>query len=179
MNPSEILNFWFKESTPKQHFVKDLKFDQLISYRFSKIHKKACNSELFQWRKNPEAALAEIIILDQFSRNLFRDTPQAFAQDPLALALAQNAIQNGFDKDLPKERLSFLYMPFMHSESLLIHDEAIKLFSSPGLEGGLEFEHKHRVIIEKFGRYPHRNKSLGRTSTLEEIEFLNQPNSSF
>ncbi len=129
--------------------------------------------------QNLKGALAEIIILDQFSRNMFRDTPKSFTQDPQALALAQHAIEKQFDQQLSLSECSFLYMPFMHSESILIHQQALNLFSKPGLESGLDFENQHLAIIERFGRYPHRNEILGRQSTDEEIAFVNEPNSSF
>ena len=121
----------------------------------------------------------EIIVLDQFSRNLFRDSPQAFAQDSLALALAQEAISLNLDQQLSPEQRAFLYMPFMHSESKLIHEFALKLFQRLGNPTNLEFEKKHKVIIDRFGRYPHRNQILGRASTDEELTFLTQPDSSF
>ncbi|EWH08044.1 hypothetical protein DS2_19376, partial [Catenovulum agarivorans DS-2] len=124
-------------------------------------------------------SLAEIIILDQFSRNIYRDQPEAFASDAMALALAQFAISQQFDQQLLPIQQAFLYMPFMHSESKLIHVEAVKLFEAAGWTNNLEFELQHKNIIDKFGRYPHRNKILGRQSTKEEIEFLQQPNSSF
>jgi len=125
----------------------------------------------------PEGRLAEILVLDQFSRHIHRDTPGAFAQDPMALALAQEAVALGIDQDLEKSRRHFLYMPYMHSESLVIHDRALELFEALGV--AVDFEIRHRDIIERFGRYPHRNETLGRKSTAEEIEFLKQPGSSF
>lgn len=179
MTPDNILSFWFKEIEPKQWFVKDLSFDQLLIERFSDIHKKASQCELYDWRTTAEGCLAEVIILDQFSRNMFRDKANAFASDPLALALAQSAIAAGKDKDLTPTQRTFLYMPFMHSESLKVHDVAVKLFTDNGIQGNLDFEIKHRDIIEKYGRYPHRNAVLGRESSPEEIEFLAQPGSSF
>ena len=123
--------------------------------------------------------MAEIIVLDQFSRNIYRDQAQAFAYDSLALALAQEAISLQLDAQLSPEQRSFLYMPFMHSESKLMHEYALKLFQRLGNEINLSFEKKHKIIIDRFGRYPHRNEILGRTSTAEELEFLTQPNSSF
>lgn len=117
--------------------------------------------------------------MDQFSRNLYRDQAQAFAQDSMALALAQEAITQQLDAQLSPEQRSFLYMPFMHSESKLIHEFALKLFQKLGNEINLSFEKKHKVIIDQFGRYPHRNAILGRQSTPEELEFLTQPNSHF
>ncbi len=123
--------------------------------------------------------MAEIIVLDQFSRNIFRDKPEAFASDALALALAQEAIAAKADEQLKPIERSFLYMPFMHSESLAIHEVAVGLFENNGIASNYDFEIKHKTIIERFGRYPHRNSILGRESTPEEIEFLTQPGSSF
>ena len=179
MTPDNILSFWFEEIEPKQWFVKDLSFDQLLIERFSDIHHQASQCELYDWRKTAEGCLAEVIILDQFSRNMFRDTANAFASDPLALALAQSAIAAGKDQDLTPAQRTFLYMPFMHSESLKVHDVAVKLFTDNGIQANLDFEIKHRDIIEKYGRYPHRNAILGRESSPEEIAFLEQPGSSF
>lgn len=179
MNYQTVLDFWFKEISPQQWWVKDSAFDQLIRQRFLDIHTKASCGELFSWRVTAEGRLAEIIILDQFSRNMFRDSPNSFAQDTLALVLAQEAIFNGADKVIPAEWRSFMYMPYMHSESLVIHEQAVKLFDQKGMEYNLDFELKHKVIIEKFGRFPHRNKILNRISTAEELEFLKQPDSSF
>ena len=129
--------------------------------------------------QTPEGRLAEIIVLDQFSRNLYRDQPHAFAYDNMALILAQEAISLQLDAQLSPEQRAFLYMPFMHSESKLIHEFALKLFQRLGNEINLNFEKKHKVIIDRFGRYPHRNALLGRVSTPEELAFLTQPNSSF
>lgn len=126
-----------------------------------------------------EGRLAEIIVLDQLSRNLYRNSPLAFAQDALALALAQEAITLKLDAALPPIQRSFLYMPFMHSESKLIHQYALKLFEDLGNPINLDFEQRHKVIIDRFGRYPHRNQVLGRNSSQEELDFLTQPNSHF
>jgi len=176
---NDIIKFWFEEIDPKQRFFKDPKFDALISQRFGDLYEKAAKGELTSWRKNAKGALAEIIILDQFSRNMFRDTPNSFATDELALEAAKQAIANGFDKEVDKSYLSFLYMPFMHSESKAMHEIAVDIFNKPGIEGGYEFELKHKAIIDRFGRYPHRNEILGRKSTPEEIEFLKEEGSSF
>lgn len=175
----DILSFWFNELTPAQWWAKDAKLDDEIKQRFSAIHAKAARCELFDWRMAAKGRLAEIIILDQFSRNIFRNTPQAFANDPLALTLAQEALALGADKALSPTERSFLYLPFMHSESAEIHQIAVKLYSAPGLENNLDFELQHQTIITRFGRYPHRNKILARESTPEEIEFLKQPGSGF
>lgn len=175
----DILNFWFNELTPAQWWAKDEKLDEEIRHRFSAIHAQAARCELFDWRIAAKGRLAEIIILDQFSRNIFRDTPQAFANDSLALALAQEALTVDTDKALSPTERSFLYLPFMHSESAEIHKVAVILYSSPGLEDHLDFELQHQTIITRFGRYPHRNKILGRESTAEEIEFLKEAESGF
>ena len=179
MQAQNILHFWFHELTNKQHFTKDTALDETIRTRFGATLDAAARCELFAWRATPEGALAEIIVLDQFSRNIYRDSPRAFAQDSLALALAQALVACGQDSALSPEQRRFAYMPYMHSESHLIHAQAMQLFAQPGLEDGLNFELRHKAIIDRFGRFPHRNALLGRASTLEEIAFLNEPGSSF
>lgn len=179
MNYQTILDFWFSAETQPYWFAKSDAFDQQLRNQFLDTLEQARQAELWSWRENAEGRLAEIIVLDQFSRNLYRDHPASFAQDPMALALAQETIQLGLDKNLRPEQRSFLYMPFMHSESKIIHEQALKLFEDLGNPINLDFEKKHKVIIDRFGRYPHRNEILGRESTVEEIEFLKQPNSSF
>ncbi len=176
-----VLSFWFEEIDSKQWWFKDSKFDYLVKEKFLPVYQKAIVGELYHWRKHPEGRLAEIIVLDQFSRNMFRGQKAAFAHDYLAVALTQAAIDVGADLDLLQEpqKLSFLYMPLMHSESVIIHELAVKMFSQTGLESSLDFEYKHQKIIKQFNRYPHRNKVLGRQSTPEEIIFLKQPGSSF
>ena len=177
--PADILKFWFQELEPKHWFVKDLSLDETIMVRFGDTHRAATLGELEHWRKTAEGRLAEIIVLDQFSRNIYRNTPQAFAYDGMALLLAQEAIRLGADQEALFEHRNFFYMPYMHSESAIIHEKAVDLFSMPGAEYSYEFELKHKAIIDRFGRYPHRNAILGRESTAEEIEFLKQPDSSF
>ena len=175
----EILKFWFEEIEPAAWWKKDEAFDALLIERFSGLHTRARQCELFEWRGEPEGRLAEIIVLDQFSRNMFRDTPLAFANDAMSLALAQEAIACGADETLTAVQRSFLYLPFMHSESLEIHEVAVELYQKNGIQANLDFELSHKKIIEKFGRYPHLNKILGRESSAEEIEFLTRPGSSF
>lgn len=175
----EIVGFWFEEIEPSQWWKKDEDFDRSLIRRFSDIHAQAARCELFGWRITPRGRLAEIIVLDQFSRNMFRGSPLSFAYDPLALALAQEAVAASSDEALSPVQRSFLYMPYMHSESLKIHEIAVELFQRNGIKGNLDFELKHKSIIEKFGRYPHRNNILGRASTEDEIEFLKQPGSGF
>ncbi|MHC8493491.1 DUF924 family protein [Thalassospira sp. SM2505] len=180
MKPETVLDFWFKELDQKQWFIKDTSLDAHISERFSDFHTAAHAGELYSWRATANGRLAEIIVLDQFSRNMFRDQPQSFASDTVALILAQEAVANGTDKKLSNaQERAFLYMPYMHSESELIHEIALELFAQPGLEHNYEFEIKHKRIIDRFGRYPHRNEILGRVSTSEELAFLKEPNSSF
>ena len=175
----EILRFWFEEIDPAQWWAKNDGFDRLIIEKFSDIHARAIRCELFEWRREAHGRLAEIIVLDQFSRNMYRGSPIAFAQDSLALALAQEAISAQADKVLSAIERNFIYMPFMHSESLKIHEVAMVLFEKNGIQGSLDFEVRHKQIIERFGRYPHRNNILGRVSTGDEMEFLKQPGSEF
>jgi len=176
---ASVLSFWFEETAPKQWWQKDADFDALIAERFADLHARAAACELWQWRETPRGRLAEILVLDQFSRNIFRDRPEAFACDALALALSQEAVAQGDDQPLEAIERSFLYMPYMHSESAAVHEEAVKLYKHNGLEDNYDFELKHKAIIDRFGRYPHRNAVLGRDSTPEEMEFLKQPGSSF
>jgi len=176
---SRVLAFWFNELTPSQWFTQDSALDRTIASQFLTLHRAASQGELWPWRATPSGRLAEIILLDQFSRHIYRDTPHAFSQDPMALVLAQEAVSVEADKTLTPQQCIFLYMPFMHSESLAIHDIALQLFAVPGLEQQYDYELKHLRIIEQFGRYPHRNLVLGRTSTKEEELFLSQPGSRF
>ena len=175
----QIVSFWFEEIEPALWWKKDEVFDALLVERFADTHTRATRCELFKWREEPEGRLAEIIVLDQFSRNMFRDSALAFATDPMSLTLSQEAIACGADQALTPQQRSFLYMPFMHSESLEIHELAVELFTKNGIQSNLDFEFSHKKIIEQFGRYPHRNKVLGRQSTAEELRFLTRPGSSF
>ncbi len=176
---SDVLRFWFEDHSMEDWFTKSDVFDDKIRKQFSDTHKRAAKGELYGWRASAEGRTAEILVLDQFSRQLFRDSGQAFAYDLAALTLAQELVASGKDKSLPPNYRWFSYLPYMHSESLEIHNVAVDLFTELGLEDVLEYEYKHKDIIERFGRYPHRNKVLGRKSTDDEIEFLKQPGSSF
>lgn len=176
---NEIIQFWFEQIEHKLWWEKNSDFDQLIRERFLTLHQQAASGELFQWRETALGCLAEIIILDQFSRNMFRDSAQSFSYDGQALVLAQTAIARGMDKQLTTVQRSFLYLPFMHSESLIIHQQAEALYKANGSPENIEFELKHKRIIEQFSRYPHRNIILNRPSTEQEITFLTQPNSHF
>ncbi len=175
----QVIEFWFEELDQSFWWKKDTVFDALLIERFSDIHGRAINCELFGWRESAAGRLAEIIVLDQFSRNMFRDSPRAFAYDSMSLALAQESISHGVDQQLNAVQRSFLYMPFMHSESLAIHELAVELFRKNEIQGNLEFELKHKDVITRFGRYPHRNSVLGRESTAEETAYLSQPGSGF
>lgn len=172
MTPNDIVHFWFQETEPERWWRADDAFDALIRERFGAVHAAAARAELWQWRASAAGRLAEIVVLDQFSRNIHRGRAAAFACDPMALALAQEAVARGADRELPPEQRTFVYMPYMHSESLVIHEQAMRLFGQPGFERSLEFEIGHRRVLERFGRYPQRNAALGRVSTAEELEFL-------
>ncbi|WP_299808284.1 DUF924 family protein [uncultured Shewanella sp.] len=179
ITPDMIIHFWFEEIEPKQWWVKDLEFDALIKQDYASLLAQAVRGELYHWRATPQGRLAEIIVLDQFSRNIYRDTPKAFAADPIALVLAQEAVALNSDAELKAKQVPFLFMPYMHSESPLVHEVAVRLFSREAAKGNLDFEIRHKAIIDQFGRYPHRNSILGRESSAEEIAFLQQPGSSF
>ena len=172
MNPTNVLHFWFDELEPKQHFMKDKQLDDEIKRRFLSLHKAIMAGETAEWREHLDGRRAEIIVLDQFSRNMFRGEGKAFASDPLALALAQECLRQCDTSGLSAEEYSFIIMPFMHAESMKIQKQALELFDQPGLERSLPFAQAPADIMEKFGRFPHRNKALGRESTPAEIEFM-------
>lgn len=174
-----ILTFWFDELKPAQWWRVDAELDNMIRKRFDQVHRAASAGELYEWRESPEGRLAEVIVLDQFSRNLYRGTPLAFACDPMALVLAQQAVRVGADLALAPQQRAFLYMPYMHSESAVIHRVAERLFATQAPADNHKAELQHKAIIDRFGRYPHRNKILGRESTADEIAFLQLPGSSF
>jgi len=175
----DVLHFWFDALPPKQHFAKDAALDETIRTRFGTTLEAAAQCELFTWRTTAAGRLAEVIVLDQFSRNVYRDTPRSFAQDALALALAQELVATAQDRSLPEAQRVFAYMPYMHSESALVHTQAVALFMQLGIQDNLHFELRHKTIIDRFGRYPHRNAILGRISSPEELAFLSEPGSSF
>ncbi len=177
--PDAVLAFWFTETDPKSWWTADPAFDGRIRARFGALHARASQGELYEWRSAPEGRLAEVIVLDQFSRNLHRGTPRAFAQDLAALALAQEAVAAGAHLELDPVRRPFLLMPWMHSESREIHVVAEQLLRKYASTESYDFELRHKAIVDRFGRYPHRNIALGRASTAEELEFLKQPGSSF
>lgn len=177
MSRENILTFWFEEHTKNDWYGGKATFDDEVNARFGDLVPKAEASELFGWRKSPQGRLAEIIILDQFTRQLFRGEARAFASDRLALALAQEAIANGDDLQLTELQRSFLYMPYMHSESLVIQGESVRVFAQLD-EDNLKFAENHRDVIQRFGRFPKRNEALGRTSTQEEHDYIADSGSS-
>ena len=175
----DVLKFWFVESTPEQWFKKDDDFDSQIRENFSGLYEKVAGGCFPDWRKEARGCLAEVIVLDQFSRNMFRNDPQAFAADGRARECLHHALARGFDSQLSDIERKFLYMPLMHSEAAADQRLSIELFGTVNDEDALKYAHLHKDIIDRFGRYPHRNAVLGRETTAEEREFLTQPNSSF
>ncbi len=176
---AEVLQFWFQEITPQEWFGKSDDFDTLLSNRFGKTLAAAKAGECYLWRTTAQGRVAEIIVLDQFSRNIYRNTPTSFAQDAMALALSQELLNHPDWHSLSIDEQKFALMPFMHSESLAIHQLALQHFQALGDENTLNYEKMHLAIIERFGRYPHRNAILSRDSSAEEMAFLQEPNSSF
>jgi uncharacterized protein (DUF924 family) len=189
-----IFEFWFgaldeKGSPSVEHSArwwrKDPAFDAAIAEEFGADIERASRGELDDWKETPRGRLALVILLDQFSRNVYRDTPRAFANDARALALAEEGIERGEDRELSVVERSFLYMPLMHAENLAVQERAVAVFrrANEELEGSfeqaLEYAIRHRDIVARFGRFPHRNAILGREPTPEEVEFLKQPGSSF
>lgn len=165
----EVLTFWFCTLKPSDRFKKSDELDARIKADFESTYHQVVAGETSHWRDTADGRLAEIIVLDQFARNMFRDTPLAFVADPLALALSQEAIRRDHHLELDDSQRAFLFMPFMHSESSIIHEQAMILFKDLP---NLDFEIKHKTIIDRFGRYPHRNDILGRVSTAEEIDWM-------
>ena len=170
----QILHFWFEEAGPQRWFKQSDAFDALCRERFQATLEAASRGECWRWRASPAGRCAEIIVLDQFSRNLFRGMPRAFAQDGMALALAQEAVASGDHLNMSADQRYFTYMPYMHSESLAVHEEALRLFGELGNAEALRYEKLHREVIERFGRYPGRNEVLGRRSTPGELDYLRE-----
>ncbi|MEG3179782.1 DUF924 family protein [Sphingomonas sp. LT1P40] len=171
----EVLTFWFDQLTPEQQFAKDDAVDATIRERFGKCRNVLLAMGAAGWRNNPDNLLAAVILLDQFSRNIHRGSAQAFAADPLALALTMEAIGHGWDRDMSPERAAFLYMPLMHAENPEAQRLCLKKFTALGRAENIRFAMEHAVVIEQFGRFPSRNAALGRDSTLEEQEYLKRP----
>ena len=182
----DILEFWFgllPHAVRREWFGKDSTFDATIRTRFGGAIEAALGGAYREWRGDPHAALAHVVLLDQFTRNVFRDTPRAFAGDPEALATAISVVDAGLDHFLDRYERGFLYMPFEHAEDAAMQERSIALFSrlkdETGDAGPLDWAEKHAAIIRRFGRYPHRNAALGRASTPDEIAFLKEPESRF
>ena len=177
--PATVTRFWFNELSPRDWFRKSATLDRRIAERFGATLAAAAAGQTAHWRDRPAGRLAEILVLDQFSRNIHRDSPRTFENDAAALELARAALAAGADRRLTCQRRAFLYMPYMHSETLADHDTALELYKTLGLKSHLDAERKHYAMIERFGRYPHRNAVLKRRSTDEENAFLAEPDSSF
>ena len=182
---AQILSFWFDEITPKKWFFKDKAFDALLAERYGKLVNDALGGRLDSWATTKDGTLALILLLDQITRNIHRNTPLAFAGDEMAVAHALNATAKGYLDDAPNlddkqsAKNQFTLMPLMHSEDRAIHNKAKHLFAKYTNDFVQDYLERHSVIIERSGRYPHRNAILGRPSTDEEIAFLKEPNSSF
>jgi uncharacterized protein (DUF924 family) len=178
---TEVLDFWFgpRDEERAEWFRKDDAFDAQIRQRFGALVDLALAGGLREWDATPEGALARVLLLDQFTRNAFRGTARAFAGDALALEAARAMVVRGDDATLPPLRRVFVYLPFEHSEDMAMQRESLRLFGTLGREGFLDYARRHAVVVERFGRFPHRNAILGRESTPEEIEFLKQPGSGF
>jgi len=175
----DVLRFWFKEAGPKQWFAKDAAFDADLRRRFLALHERVAAEPVQALLADGRTALAAIVVLDQMSRNMFRSSPRAFATDAKALELADAAVAAGLDRGLTKDERQFLYLPFEHAESREVQARAVSLMAQLGDPEATRYAEMHKVIIDRFGRFPHRNAVLGRPSTQEEAEFLTQPDSSF
>ena len=173
-NADVVLHFWFVEHGTDDWFGGKPEFDAALKAAFAQTHPHVALGEAWQWREAPEGRLAEVIVLDQFSRQLHRGEADAFAQDKMALALAQEAIAAGADQAVEPVRRPFFYLPFMHAESLVIQDEGVRLYTALGDADQLDFMQKHRAVIARFGRFPFRNEALGRESTPEELAYMEE-----
>lgn len=170
----EILDFWFGELTPDDWFAGGTQLDERIRDRFAERYKQLSGDVPAEAMNDPRSALAAIIALDQFPRNMFRGTAQAFGSDHQALALARNAHDRGFDSDMTDDERIFLAMPLMHSETLDDQNKCVEVFKDIGDENSLKYAIEHRDIVEKFGRFPHRNRPLGRDSSEAEKAFMEE-----
>ncbi|WNJ92462.1 DUF924 family protein [Bosea sp. 685] len=170
---AQIVTFW-REAGPDKWFAKDAAFDAEIHRRFLAVHEAAAAGKLTDWEATPEDVYALLILLDQFPRNLFRGSPRAFATDAMALGIAERAVARGFDRAFTPPESRFIYMPFMHAEDLRHQERCIALCAASDDPDGVKFAEIHREIIRDFGRFPHRNPVLGRTTTEAEHAFLNE-----
>lgn len=177
---AEVLRFWFEETEDERRFKKDPAFDALIRARFGALHERAEAGGCAGWAETAEGALALLVLLDQFSRNLHRDSPRAFACDPAALAVARRAIERGFDLAVPADRRVFFYLPFEHSEDMADQERCCRLVRERvGDAKSIDYAERHRAVIARFGRFPHRNKALSRACTPAEDAYLSQPGAGF
>ncbi|AXY24675.1 hypothetical protein CL176_00765 [Suicoccus acidiformans] len=174
----DVLDFWFAPEHADKLFDKDPTFDQKIRDAFFETWEAACEGLCYTWRDTTKGRIAEIIVLDQFSRNLMRQDPRSYSQDTMALVLSQEVIEQPDFADLPENYKHFAIMPFMHSESQGIHELAVPLFEKHA-SGALDYEIQHKEIIDQFGYYPHRKKELGEELTAEEEAFLQNDGTSF
>lgn len=175
----DVLNFWFSPKVKPLWFKKSTDFDREIEQRFLDTYQRGKTGALDSWRDSSKDILALIIVLDQFPRNMFRNTPQAFTTDKQAVELTKFAVSNNYQQNLSAEEQVFLYMPLMHSENKKDQEKCVELFTKLGRQDNLKFAIKHQEIIDRYGRFPHRNQILNRESTPAEKEFLTQPGSSF
>ena len=177
--PGSVSSFWFEELDPKNWFVRDADIDREIAKRFGATHLALAGNVPQHWWESAEAVLALIIVFDQFPRNIYRGTPLAFATDGLALREARAAVDAGLDQLVDEDRRLFFYLPFEHSEDLADQDRAIELIGKLANDKFLDYAHRHRDVIVKYGRFPHRNQILGRDSNADEAAYLAQPGSGF
>jgi uncharacterized protein (DUF924 family) len=186
-DPVAVLDFWFGAapfSRRAEWFRKDAAFDAQIRKRFALLHKSALRGAIDAWHTEPLPALARLIVLDQFSRNLHRNSAQAFAGDALALAAAQDIVARGWDRGYAPVQRPFAYLPFEHAEDIVMQRQSLRLFAGlahdePSEADAVEWAQKHLDVIQRFGRFPHRNAALGRISTAQEVGYLAQPGSGF
>ena len=171
IQPSDVIAFW-QSAGPDKWFKKSDAFDADIRMRFLATHEAAAAGRLAEWEATPEGALALVIVLDQFPRNMFRGDARTFAADPVARAIADRAIAKGFDAKVPTELRNFFYLPFEHSETLADQERCVALNRANGSADDLKWAELHADIIRRFGRFPHRNAVLGRASTADELAFL-------
>lgn len=170
--PQDVLDFWFSSRVSELWFDSTPEFDGELRDRFEPTLRAAVRGELESWQATPQGSLALVIVLDQFPLNMYRGLAESYATGDQALAVAKAAVAKGFDKELPRDRVAFLYLPFMHSENLADQELSAALFEAAGLTENLRFAHHHRELIRRFGRFPHRNRALGRESTREELAYL-------
>ncbi|MGZ3711538.1 MAG: DUF924 family protein [Bdellovibrionota bacterium] len=170
--PYDILDFWFSSRVSNLWFNSNPEFDRELNDKFEPLFKRASAGELSDWQQTPEGALALVIALDQFPLNLYRGRAESYSTGDLAVAAANHAIAQGFDRRLPATQLAFLYMPFMHSESIADQDRSVELFEKAGLADNMRFAQHHRELIQRFGRFPHRNAALARVNTPDEEAYL-------